>query len=82
MNIYEKVLTFFESILIGYENNLKIDDNENIFESGFVDSYDALALVVFIEEEFNIQIVDDDLDLANFMTINRIVQFVNRKLSN
>ena len=82
MDIHEKVQAFFESRLTRFEDNLTIDDYENIFESGFLDSSAAMELVVFVEEEFGIQLNDDDLDLANFSTINRLVQFIKKKIIN
>lgn len=79
MDIKEKVGDFIKSNLISFDDDLSIDDDDNIFEAGFVDSSAAIQLVVFVEEAFNIQVTDDDLDLINFSTINRIVQFINRK---
>ena len=82
MNINEKVRNFIESNLLAFDDDLTIEDDDNIFESGFVDSSVALQLVIFVEEEFNIQVTDEDLDLVNFSSINRLVQFINRKNSN
>jgi acyl carrier protein len=44
-----------------------------------VDSPFAIQLVCFIEEEFKIKIGDDDLDIDNFTSVNRIAEFVSRK---
>lgn len=82
MDINERVRDFIESNLLAFDDDLTIEDDENIFETGFVDSSVAMQLVIFVEEEFNIQVMDDDLDLINFSTINRLVQFINRKNSN
>ena len=82
MNINEKVRNFIESNLLAFDDDLTIEDDDNIFESGFVDSSVAMQLVIFVEEEFNIQVTDEDLDLVNFSSINRLVQFINRKNSN
>ena len=79
MDIKGEIRNFIQSNFIGSDDPLAIEDDENIFESGFVDSSFAMQLVVFIEESFDIQIADDDLDLVNFTTINRIVQFINKK---
>ena len=79
MKIDESVRDFIESNLVGLDNDLKIDDDDNIFESGFVDSSVAMQLVIFVEEKFGIQVSDEDLDLINFSTINRIVQFIQSK---
>ena len=82
MNINESVRNFIESNLIAFDDDFTIDDDDNIFESGFVDSSVAMQLVVFVEGEFNIQVTDEDLDLVNFSTINRLVQFIKRKNNN
>ncbi len=82
MDIEEKVRDFIESNLIAFDDDLSIGEDDNIFESGFVDSSVAMQLVIFVEEAFDIQVADDDLDLANFSTINRIVQFIARKTVN
>ena len=82
LNINERVRYFIESNLLAFDDDLTIEDNDNIFETGFVDSSVAMQLVVFVEEEFNIQVTDEDLDLVNFSTINRLVQFINRKNNN
>lgn len=79
MSVDEIIRQFLTDNLISFEEDFKIGDNENIFESGFVDSTLAMQLVNFIEEEFKVVITDDELDLINFSTINRIVQFLERK---
>ena len=81
MKIKEKVREFIELNLITLDDDLTIQGDDNIFESGFVDSSFAMQLVTFIEETFSIQIADEDLDLLNFSTINRIVQFIGKKIS-
>jgi acyl carrier protein len=79
LSVDEIIRQFLTDNLISFEEDFKIGDNENIFESGFVDSTLAMQLVNFIEEEFKVVITDDELDLINFSTINRIVQFLERK---
>ena len=54
-------------------------DDQNIFEDGIVNSIFAVELVVFIEDRFNITIENDDLDFANFASIDAIATFVARK---
>jgi acyl carrier protein len=54
-------------------------DDQNIFESGIVNSIFAVELVIFIEKQFNITVENDDLDLANFASIDAIATFVARK---
>lgn len=81
METKTKVREFIESNLITFDAELLIQDNDDIFESGFVDSSIAMQLVTFIEETFNIHIADEDLDIVNFSTINKITQFIYTKKS-
>lgn len=59
--------------------NHELDDGEDIFALGFVNSLLAMQLVSFVEKEFGVTIEDDDLDLDNFRTINNIDQLVAAK---
>jgi methoxymalonate biosynthesis acyl carrier protein len=56
-----------------------LEDDEDIFATGFVNSLLAMQLVLFVEKEFNISIDNDDLDLENFRTIKAIDGLIERK---
>jgi acyl carrier protein len=75
----EKIREFVKMNLAVYEDDVVLGDDDNIFELGFVDSPFAIQLICFIEEEFTINVGDDDLDINNFTSINRIAEFVSRK---
>jgi acyl carrier protein len=75
----ERIREFVKMNLSVYDDEIVLGDDDNIFELGFVDSPFAIQLVCFIEEEFKIKVGDNDLDIDNFTTVNRIVEFVNRK---
>jgi methoxymalonate biosynthesis acyl carrier protein len=79
MNISDKVRDFLKSNQEALSDDLTLEDDDNFFELGFVDSTFAINLVCFVETEFNISVSDEDLDLLNFSTINRITQFVEGK---
>ena len=54
-------------------------DDDNLFESGIVNSLFAVQLMTFIEKTFSIEIGPDDLEIANFKSIEAAAGFVNRK---
>ena len=56
-----------------------VNDDEDIFRSGFANSMFAMQLVVFVEKEFQVAITDDDLDLDHFRSIRAITALVARK---
>lgn len=57
----------------------EVDDDENIFAAGLVNSLFAMQLVLFVEKEYAITVERDDLDLSNFHSLNAIADFVTRK---
>ncbi len=59
--------------------NLDLQDDQDIFDMGFVNSLFAMQLVMFVEKEFGITIENDDLDIDNFRTVNAIARLVERK---
>ena len=56
-----------------------LQDGDDIFELGLVNSLFAMQLVLFVEQEFDITIDGDDLDFANFRTVNAIHDLVQAK---
>jgi methoxymalonate biosynthesis acyl carrier protein len=54
-------------------------DDEDIFCAGIFSSLFAMQLVVFVESEFAIEVLSEDLDIANFSSVNAITHLVARK---
>jgi acyl carrier protein len=58
-----------------------LSDDDNLFESGIVNSLFAIQLLTFIEKTFDIEVTQDDLDIENFKSIEAAAAFVARKSS-
>jgi acyl carrier protein len=76
--IQEKVRTFVTSNF--YVGSQGIGDDESLVDSGLVDSTGVLELIVFLEEEFGIEIGDEEVVSENLGSIARAAAFVERKL--
>ena len=57
----------------------ELDDDDDLFESGIVNSLFAVQLMTFIEKTFAIEMGMDDLDIENFKSLNATTAFVLRK---
>jgi acyl carrier protein len=57
----------------------RIKDNSLIFREGFFDSMGLITLITFLEENYNVQILDSDLIEENFESVNAISGFLERK---
>jgi methoxymalonate biosynthesis acyl carrier protein len=62
-----------------HANGSPINDDEDLFASGLVNSLFAVQLVLWLERNYNITVASTDLDFANFRTLSAIVSFVDRK---
>ena len=55
-------------------------DDDDIFEVGGVTSLFVIELLMFVEDEFDIVVGDDDLERDNFRSINALAALVTGKL--
>jgi methoxymalonate biosynthesis acyl carrier protein len=58
-----------------------LDDEDDIFELGLVNSLFAMQLVLFVEQEFAIQVDGEDLERDNFRSVGAIARLVERRAS-
>lgn len=54
-------------------------DDEDMFLGGYVNSLFVTQLVMFVDEQLGAPVDDEDLDMANFRTVDAISGFVARK---
>jgi acyl carrier protein len=77
--------THVEEVITGFLGQLTpldfIEPDTNIFEAGIVNSLLALQLINRMEQHFQFEIGEDDLDRENFSSIRNMTQFVLRKVS-
>jgi methoxymalonate biosynthesis acyl carrier protein len=70
----EQVLAFVR----GRYPQAEIDESQDIFALGFVNSLFAMELVMFIEKTFAITIPNEELRIDNFRTANSMAELVSR----
>ena len=72
-----------EAIRTFIQASVNIDgfgNDENLFESGIVNSLFAVQLMTFIERAFEIEVGTDDLDIENFKSIDATAAFIVKKV--
>lgn len=77
MSVAVEVETFITNEILpgrGIESVARDDDLLEI-----VDSLGIVELIAFLEGKYQIKVSDDDLDPANFSSVDNIVSFVARK---
>jgi len=59
----------------------KIKEDTLLFEEGIFDSLGFLSLISFLNEDFGIDVENDELSEENFESINAVAAFINKKKS-
>lgn len=76
MNQEKSVRTLVREFLAQHLRDVDVEDDEDLFGSGLVNSLFAMQLVLFVEATFGFQIANDDLDIRNFRSIDAIVALI------
>ena len=58
-----------------------IGDHDSLIRGGIIDSTGIHELIFFLEDEFKLTIVPDEMIPANFDSIQTVDEFVRRKLA-
>lgn len=56
-----------------------LGDDDDLFESGIVNSLFAVQLMTFVEKTFAVEVAMEDLEIDNFRSLNATAGFVLRK---
>lgn len=70
-----------KAFLARYLQSIVLQDEQDIFSLGFINSLFAMQLVLFVEKEFGIEVSNEDLDIDNFRSVNAIATLIERKRS-
>ncbi len=70
-----------ENILLGSADQ-SIADDDSFLEKGIIDSTGILELVAFVEDEFDIEVGDEELIPDNFDSIEKLAVYTRGKIGN
>lgn len=62
--------------LSGFVDVSDVEDSDNLFEMGMLNSLFAMQLVLFVEKEFGFQVSNDNLSIENFKSIDAMANMV------
>ena len=61
---------------------LSVDINERYIDSGLIDSFEMINLVIFIESSYNIKFSSDNFQDSRFFTINGLSELILDRIPN
>lgn len=72
----EKVRTFVQELLAEYGESADISDDTALLSSGILDSLAVLRIVVFLEQEFGLDLADRGFDQNDFDSVTSIMRLL------
>lgn len=77
IDISQKVRNVILRFLPGIDSQ-SLSDDDNIFNLG-LDSINLVSLIFALQEEFELQFSDDEIDFENFKTVHSISGLIAQK---
>ncbi|GGT76129.1 MULTISPECIES: phosphopantetheine-binding protein [Actinomadura] len=71
-----RVIAMVREFVSQHTGGASIADDVDIFATGFVSSLFAVQILTWVERTFDLAVSGDDLDIANFMSVDAITRFV------
>jgi len=76
----DKILSSIQEWLLT-NHSLDVDINARYIDSGLIDSFDMINLIVYIEGTYNIKFSSHDFQDPRFFTISGLCELILEKIS-
>ena len=79
MTIEGQIKDYIAKNLLFSSDGFKYRDDASFLEEGIVDSQGVMELVLFVEENFNIQVKDSEIVPDNFDSVSKLSAYIQSK---
>jgi acyl carrier protein len=76
---YGSKLSDFIKQEILHGRSAALDEEQDLLNAGIIDSLGILRLVSFIEEQFGVQVPDEDVVFENFQSIRAMSNYIAQR---
>jgi len=79
MSTEAKIKSFILENFLFTDDESAIGNDESLLDRGVIDSTGVMEVILFLEEEFGVQVQDDEIIPENLDSISNIKRFVESK---
>jgi acyl carrier protein len=79
MSTVQKLRRYVLETYLFTTDDKALANNDSFLDKGIIDSTGILELVMFLEQEFKVQVADEELVPENLDSIERLARFIERK---
>ncbi len=77
--IKEKLLSFIIRNFMVEKEAINLD--KSLIDEGIIDSFGLIEIASFLEEEFSMEVNEDDMNRDNFGSVDRIIDFIYKQMT-
>lgn len=78
-DVTTKLRKFIAENFLYMRPDFELSDDDSLLETGIVDSMGVMEVLAFLDEEFGVEVPDDDVTEENLGTVSSIVEYVARR---
>ncbi len=79
MNVEERVKSFILENFLFTDDPTALGEEDSFLDKGIIDSTGVMEVILFLEEEFDIKVMDDEIVPENLDSVRNIGKFVASK---
>lgn len=79
MSIQTQIKDYISKNLLFSSDGFNYPDDASFLEEGIVDSQGVMELVLFVEENFQVQVKDSEIVPDNFDSVSKLAEYIQRK---
>jgi acyl carrier protein len=80
MELEAQIQNFVAQNLLFSDQGYRFSNNASFIQEGIIDSMGVMELATFVNTEFGIQVDPQDVTPDNFDSVNKLAEYVRRKL--
>ena len=77
--IISRVHSFIQENFLYMHSDFQLADDDRLLEKGVMDSMSIVEMISFIENEFGVQAMEDEISEANFGSLTGIARYIGDK---
>jgi acyl carrier protein len=79
--IIMRVRGFVQENFLYMHSNFQLADEDRLLDKGVIDSMSIVEMIAFVEREFGVSAMEEEISDANFGSLAGIARFVSEKQS-
>lgn len=79
MSFEQRIRNYILENFLFTDDESAIDVNASFLEEGILDSTGILEVIMFLEEEFDVKVIDEEMIPENLDSVTNLVKFISKK---